>query len=69
MDFRQTFAPSVDRETLRAFAIFTVLLVALLALGSELAFRELSLNVLRDRLDLGRKQARAIADEVVGLLP
>lgn len=69
MDLRDTFAPSVDRETLRAFAIFTVLLVALLALGGELAFRELSLNVLRDRLDLGRKEARAIADEVVGLLP
>jgi signal transduction histidine kinase len=54
---------------MRAFAIFTVLLVALLGLGSELAFRELSLNVLRDRLDLGRREARAIADEVVGLLP
>jgi signal transduction histidine kinase len=53
----------------RAFAVFSVLFVALLAVGGDLAFRELSLTVLRDRLDLGRREAEAIAEELTGLRP
>jgi signal transduction histidine kinase len=59
----------VRRETVRAFVISSVLLVALLAIGGELAFRELSLKVLRHRLDLGRREAQAIAMELKGLRP
>jgi signal transduction histidine kinase len=69
MDFRDTFAPPVRRETVRAFAISSVLLLALLAIGGELAFRELSLTVLRHRLDLGRHEAEMIARGLQSLRP
>jgi signal transduction histidine kinase len=59
----------LGKETVRAFAVFSVLLIALLAIGGELALRELSLTVLRDRLDLGRREAEAIAHELKGLRP
>jgi len=59
----------MGKETVRAFVVFSALLVALLAIGGELALRELSLSVLRDRLDLGRREAEAIAEELKGLRP
>ncbi len=65
--FRDTFAYPVWRETLRAVVIFTVLFIALVAVGGELAFRELSLNVLRERLALGHTEAVAIARDVLGM--
>ena len=49
-NFREVFAYPVWRETVRAFVIFIVLFGALVAIGGELAFRELSLNELRERL-------------------
>ena len=63
-DFRDIFAMDALRETLRAFLIFTVLALALVAIGGHLAFRGLSLGVLRERLDLGRSTALEIAQEV-----
>lgn len=68
-NFRDTFVPPVGRETMRAFAIFSVLLFALVAIGGELAFRDLSLGMLRERLALGRDEASAIAHEVSELRP
>jgi signal transduction histidine kinase len=44
-------------------------LVVLLAYGGNLAFRGLSLNVLRERLDLGQREALDIARELHGLGP
>ncbi len=67
--FRHVFARPGGREALRALIIFSVLFVAIVAIGGELAFRELSLGVLRTRLDLGQGQARSIAKEVSGLRP
>ncbi len=52
------------KETVRAFALFAVLLLALTAIGVQLMFRELSLKVLQERLDLGSHTARVIADAV-----
>ena len=66
-DFRDMFARDALRETLRAFLVFTVLALALVAIGGHLAFRGLSLGVLRDRLDLGRSTALEIAKEVSAL--
>jgi signal transduction histidine kinase len=66
-DFRDIFAKDALRETVRAFFIFTVLVLALVAIGGQLAFRGLSLGVLRERLNLGRTTAEAIADEVARL--
>jgi len=63
-DFRDIFARDALRETIRAFIIFTVLVLALVAIGGQLAFRGLSLGVLRERLNLGTTTAEAIADEV-----
>jgi len=65
--FRDTFVFPAGRETLRAFLIFGVLLVALVGIGGELAFRDLSLSMLRERAGLGRKAAQAIAEDVARL--
>lgn len=62
-DFRDFFAFG-GGETLRAFVLFGFLVSALIAIGSHVAFRELSINVLRERLDLGRLEAERIAAEV-----
>jgi signal transduction histidine kinase len=59
----------MGKETVRAFVVFSVLLVALLSIGGDLVLRELSLSVLRDRLDLGRREAEGIADELTSLRP
>jgi signal transduction histidine kinase len=68
-NFRDIFARPMGKETVRAFAVFSVLLVAMLAIGGDLALRELSLSVLRDRLDLGRREAVAIAEQLKALRP
>lgn len=65
IDFRATFAEPARHEGLRAFGIFSVLLIALVAIGGDLVFRDLGLGVLRERLDLGRSAAEEIAAEVV----
>ena len=62
--FRDTFAKKGDAEAIRAYALFTVLLAVVVAIGLQLLFRELSLEVLKERLDLGRAEAARIADEV-----
>jgi signal transduction histidine kinase len=63
--FRDLFATPVGPETVRAFLVFGVLVVALVGIAGELAFRDLSLGVLRERLDLGRSAAREIAEDVL----
>ena len=63
-DFRSTFADKSWRETVRAFLVFGVLVVALVGIGGDLAFRRLSINVLRERLMLGQNAAAEIAREV-----
>jgi signal transduction histidine kinase len=65
--FRDTFVFPAGRETLRAFLIFGILLVALVGIGGELAFRDLSLSMLRERTGVGRNAAQAIAEDVARL--
>jgi len=65
--FREIFALSPLGGTRRAFGVFSLLLIALTAIGSELAFRQLSLDVLRERLDLGRAAAVEIARQIADL--
>jgi len=67
LHFRQTFAYPAGRETVRAFVLFTLFLGILLAIAGQLAFREVSLAVLTERLDLVRREAREIADAVAVL--
>jgi signal transduction histidine kinase len=62
--FRDSFASQALRETLRAFLIFTFLTLALVTIGGQLAFRGLSLGVLREKIDLGRITALEISDQV-----
>lgn len=51
-------------ETIRAFVIFGVLMAILAVMAADLAFRQLSVEVLRQRIDVGRNEAEAIAREV-----
>jgi signal transduction histidine kinase len=62
--FRDLFTAPAGRETVRAFALFGVLLAILVGIGSELVVRELGLQALVDRIDLGRIDAVGIAREV-----
>jgi signal transduction histidine kinase len=62
--FRFNFVYPEWREATRAFAVFSLLLAGLLAIAVQLAFRELSLKVLTERLDIGRFEAQRIAREV-----
>ena len=62
--FRELIASSVTRETLRASVVFGVLLIALVGIGGELIFRDLSLTVLRERTNVHRTVARSIAENV-----
>jgi signal transduction histidine kinase len=61
---RDTFVYSGSREAVRAFLVFGVLLAILVALAARLAFRELSVKVLAERIDIGIGDARHIADIV-----
>lgn len=64
LHFRDMFVSPVGRETTGAFVVFGVLLAGLVAIGGELAFRELRLGVLRERSSLGRRTAQAVAEDV-----
>jgi signal transduction histidine kinase len=66
-DFRETFAGPAGQGTARAFAVFSLLLAALLSIGGELAFRELSIDVLRKQIDLGRAAAVEIAKQIADM--
>jgi signal transduction histidine kinase len=66
-DFRDNFAYSGSREAINAFLLFGFLLAVLLGITSDLAFRQLSIQVLEERLDLGRMEARRIAQIVSDL--
>jgi signal transduction histidine kinase len=61
-DFRSTFASAGSREAIRAFLIFGVLLAVLVGISARLALRELSVDILADRLDIGSIEARRIAE-------
>jgi signal transduction histidine kinase len=69
--FRDTFVFRGGGETVRAFSIFGLLLATLIFIVVQLAFRELSLQVLTERIDLGRSEALRIAATVeqVGQTP
>ena len=58
---RDTFVFSGSKEAVRAFLIFGVLLAVLIAISAQLALRELSVDILADRLDVGAIEARRIA--------
>jgi len=62
--FRELLSAPAGGETVRAFTIFGLLLLAVTAIAAQLAFRELSLKVLSERLDLGRHEAERIARAV-----
>jgi signal transduction histidine kinase len=64
VDFRESFTAAAGGETARAFLIFAVLLVVLVGIAGQLAFREVSLTVLARRLEQIRVEAQAIADTV-----
>ena len=55
------------RETLRAFLVFGTLFVALSGIAVQLAFHELDLQIRAHRQELGRDEARRIADAVAAL--
>jgi signal transduction histidine kinase len=59
--FRDTFVYTGSREAVRAFLLFGFLLAVLIGAASHLAFRELSVKVLADRIDVGAAEARHIA--------
>ena len=58
---RDTFVFSGSKEAVRAFLIFGVLLAVLIAISAQLALRELSVDILADRLVVGAIEARRIA--------
>jgi len=64
MDFRQVFTVPAGGETVRAFLLFGALLVVLIGIASQLAFREAGLTVLSRRLEQIRIEAQEIADTV-----
>lgn len=51
-------------ETFRAFAVFGLLLAILVGAATDLTRRQLNLQVLRERLDLGKRDAEMIASTV-----
>ncbi len=61
---RAQFASPGSLETTRAFVLGGVLLAVLVGIGAQLFFRELSLKVLTERLDLGHDAAYRIARAV-----
>lgn len=68
-DFRDTFSPLWRRETLRASAVFGMLVAVLIAIVAHLLVQDASLKVFEERLAVGNYEARRIADiiERVGL--
>ena len=63
-DFRLAFSSSSDGETIRAYLIFGVLLTILVGIAIQLAFREVGIGVLTNRLDLVQSEAEQIAAKV-----
>jgi signal transduction histidine kinase len=61
------FAEPVGGETLRAFLVFSIILVSLAGIGGQLIFRELNLQVLARRAMVGHDEAKRIADAVAAL--
>ena len=64
--FRDTFSSVGSGEAVRAFFLFGVLLLSLVGFLLHFTFRELSLKVLTDKVDLGRHEAERIAAVVEG---
>lgn len=62
--FRDTFVSSGWKEAVRAFLVFGVLLAVLIGVSAQLALRELSVDILADRLDVGAIEAQRIAQIV-----
>jgi signal transduction histidine kinase len=62
--FRDIFAMPAGGETVRAYLLFGFLLLILLGIAGQLAFREVRLKALTSRLDLVRHEAQLIADVV-----
>lgn len=62
--FRDNFAPRGNKEAFRAFSVFGLLLLILVAVTIRLAFRESSMTVLTARLDQGQQEAQRIANAV-----
>lgn len=60
-------AAPVGGETVRAFLVFSIILVALAGIAGQLLFRELNLQVLARRAKLGYEEAGRIADAVAAL--
>jgi signal transduction histidine kinase len=67
LGLRELFRTPAGAETVRAFLVFGLLLAVLTALFGQLAFREFSLRVLAQRMDLGRDEALRIADALWAL--
>jgi len=63
-DFRLAFTSTSGGETIRAYLIFGVLLTLLVGIAVQLAFREVGVGVLTNRLDLAQREAQAIAARV-----
>jgi signal transduction histidine kinase len=63
--FRDVFAMPAGGETVRAYLLFGFLLLVLLGIAGQLAFREVRLKTVTNRLDLVRHEAQQIAEAVV----
>jgi signal transduction histidine kinase len=64
---KDLFTAPAGGQTAKVFIVFGFLLILLLATIGEVAFRDLSLRVVADRIDLGRSEAEAIAREIAQL--
>lgn len=64
VSFREIFADSGGAETFRAFAVFAVLILILVAIAGQLAFLGLNINVLHQRVDLIRLAALELARQL-----
>ena len=60
-------ASGAGGETVRAFAIFSLMFLALAAISVQLLRRDLSLRALESRLSLGRDEATRVAAMVAAL--
>jgi len=63
-DFRLAFSSDSGGEPIRAYLIFGVLLTLLVGIAVQLAFREVGVGVLTNRLDLAQRDAQEIARQV-----
>lgn len=63
-NFRLVFSSSSGGETIRAYLIFGVLLILLVGIAVQLAFREVGVDFLTSRLDLAQMETEQIAAKV-----